>query len=592
MNWDLERIYSSIDSQEFNSDFNKLSKHIASVSQWCDENFNDNNEAENKIEVFLKLNNEYRNLYFKLFCYTYLLISIDNEDDEAMNMIDELDVKNDEFMNIYVTFVKWLKNVGDLEQIVESSKYLSEHKFYLNETSLKSKYMLSRDEEEIINKMQRTGSRAWQRLYIETLAGANVKIQIDGKLKTMSLGELKNMAYQKDSSLRKLASKKEMKACKNISKTISSCINELSGEAITICEMKGYESVIHKVLLEARVDYETLNTMIKVIEENLVIFHKYYKTKAKVLGNGNKINFYDIYAPIGTANGKISYKDSQNLIVSSFTKFSDDLGNFAKKAFYEKWIDAEPSSKKSNYAISVDIFPIKESRIMTNFSGNYIDTSILAHEIGHAYHSYCLKDEELLNTDYPIPMAETASIFCETIINNELINNVGAEDKVTILERHISDIAYYIVEMYGRFLFECELFERRKTGILSVEELNEIMAKSMEKVYGRTINKNTINEYSWVNNAGFYMAGSEFLNFPYIFGVLFSKGLYAEYLKSKEGFVQDYKKFLKLTSTNNIYDVAKFMNIDIKSREFWEGAFKIIETYIEEFIREVEKEIV
>lgn len=227
---------------------------------------------------------------------------------------------------------------------------------------------------------------------------------------------------------------------------------------------------------------------------------------------------------------------------------------------------------------------------MTNFSGNYIDTSILAHEIGHAYHSYCLKDEELLNTDYPIPMAETASIFCETIINNELINNVGAEDKVTILERHISDIAYYIVEMYGRFLFECELFERRKTGILSVEELNEIMANSMEKVYGKTINRNTINEYSWVNNAGFYMAGSEFLNFPYIFGVLFSKGLYAEYLKNKKGFVQNYKKFLKLTSTNNIYDVAKFMNIDIKSREFWEGAFKIIETYIEEFIRQVEKE--
>ncbi len=111
---------------------------------------------------------------------------------------------------------------------------------------------------------------------------------------------------------------------------------------------------------------------------------------------------------------------------------------------------------------------------MTNFSGNYIDTSILAHEIGHAYHSYCLKDEELLNTDYPIPIAETASIFCETIINNELINKVEAEDKITLLERHISDVAYYIVEMYERFLFEYKLFEKRKLGILSVEELNQI----------------------------------------------------------------------------------------------------------------------
>jgi pepF/M3 family oligoendopeptidase len=589
MNWDLERIYSSIDSQKFNSDFDKLSKHIASVSKWCDENFNNNDKSANKIEAFLKLNNEYRNLYLKLYCYTYLLISVDNEDDEAMNMINELDVKNDEFMNICVTFTKWLKDINNLEEIIESSKYLSEHKFYLNEIFLKSKYMLSKNEEQLINKMQRTGSRAWQRLYTETLSDINIKIKIDGKLKNMSFGELKNMGYQKDSNLRKLASKAEKKACKNISKTISSCINELSGEAITICDMKGYDSVLHKVLVDARMDYETLNTMIKVIEENLCIFHKYYKTKAKILGTGNKINFCDVYAPISTANGKISYKDSQNLIISSFKNFSDNLGDFAKKAFDEKWIDAEPSSKKSNYAISVDIFPIKESRIMTNFSGNYIDTSILAHEIGHAYHSYCLKAEELLNTDYPIPIAETASIFCETIINNELINNVEAEDKITILERHISDVAYYIVEMYGRFLFECELFKKRKSRILSVEELNQIMGKSMEKVYGNTINKNTINEYAWVNNAGFYMAGSEFLNFPYTFGVLFSKGLYAEYLKNKKDFVRDYKKFLKLTSTNNIYDVAKFMNIDIHSREFWEGAVKIIEIYIEEFIKEVDK---
>jgi pepF/M3 family oligoendopeptidase len=589
MNWDLERIYSSIDSQKFNSDFDKLSKHIASVSKWCDENFNNNDKSANKIEAFLKLNNEYRNLYLKLYCYTYLLISVDNEDDEAMNMINELDVKNDEFMNICVTFTKWLKDINNLEEIIESSKYLSEHKFYLNEIFLKSKYMLSNNEEQLINKMQRTGSRAWQRLYTETLSDINIKIKIDGKLKNMSFGELKNMGYQKDSNLRKLASKAEKKACKNISKTISSCINELSGEAITICDMKGYDSVLHKVLVDARMDYETLNTMIKVIEENLCIFHKYYKTKAKILGNGTQINFCDVYAPISTANEKISYKDSQNLIISSFKNFSDNLGDFAKKAFDEKWIDAEPSSKKSNYAISVDIFPIKESRIMTNFSGNYIDTSILAHEIGHAYHSYCLKDEELLNTDYPIPIAETASIFCETIINNELINNVEAEDKITILERHISDVAYYIVEMYGRFLFECELFKKRKSGILSVEELNQIMGKSMEKVYGNTINKNTINEYAWVNNAGFYMAGSEFLNFPYTFGVLFSKGLYAEYLKNKKDFVRDYNKFLKLTSTNNIYDVAKFMNIDIHSREFWEGAVKIIEIYIEEFIKEVDK---
>jgi len=589
MNWDLERIYPSLDSQNFKEDFNKLNKQIENIKKWCDKNLDSNDDAKNKIETFLKLNNEYWDTYLKLYLYPYLLLMIDNEDNKAMEALDKTEIKHDDFINLHLQFTKWLKEIDNLDGIIESSNYIAKHKFYLNEISLKSKYMLSANEEEIINKMKRSGSKSWQRFYNEIVLSMDIKIKIDDKLKKVSFAELKNMLYEKDSELRRIAAKAEKKASKKIANTISYSINELFEEAINICDIKGYDSVLHKVLVDSRMDYETLNTMLKVVEDNLGIFHKYYKVKAKILEDENKLNFYDVYAPISSATGKISYEESKNIIIDSFKSFSDDLGSFAEKAFDENWIDSAPSSKKGSYAMAVDIFPIKESRIMTNFSGNYIDTCILAHEIGHAYHSYCLKDEELLNTNYPTPIAETASIFCETIVNNELINNVKEEDKVTILERHISDVAYYIVDMYGRFLFETEVLEKRKSGIVSVEELNKMMKKSIEKVYGDNINKKTINEYLWVSNMGFYIAGEEFINFPYIFGVLFSKGLYAEYLKNKKDFVRDYEKFLKLTSTNNIYDVAKFMNIDVHSKEFWQGAMNIIESYIDEFISKVNK---
>lgn len=501
-----------------------------------------------------------------------------------MNALEELEQKNNELTKSSVIFTRWLSSISNLEEVINSSPYILEHGFYLKEIVSKSKYMLGENEEEVIAKMKSTGSRAWQRFYMEITSTTLVDVDINGEMQRLSFGEVKNMLYDKDLTLRKIAYNAERKACKDISQAVCACINGISGEALTICDMKGYESPINKVLSEFRMDKETLNAMMSAIKDRLPMLHKYYRKKGEMIGHKFAIPFYDVYASIGTSNGKLSYEEAKNLIISSFKTFSKELSNFAKRAFDEDWIDAEPRAGKGNYGLSVDIFPIKESRIMTNFSGNYIDVIILAHEIGHTYHSYCLRDEQMLNVEYPTPIAETASIFCETIMNNELIKMVPDEEKTVILERSISDAAYYIVEMYGRFLFECEVFQRRKEGPLSVDELNEIMKKSIKEAYGETIDEESINPYSWANNIGFYMAGNEFLNFSYAFGVLFSKGLFAEYVRKGSDFVVAYEMLLKNTSKNNIVDIAKFMNIDVHSVDFWQGALRIIEMDINKLV--------
>jgi oligoendopeptidase F len=190
----------------------------------------------------------------------------------------------------------------------------------------------------------------------------------------------------------------------------------------------------------------------------------------------------------------------------------------------------------------------------------------------------------MLNIEYPTPIAETASIFCETILNNELLKKMPSDEALAILESSISNDLYFVVDFYGRYLFENKLFERRKSGALSVDELNELMVNCMKEAYGSSIEADTIHPYMWMNKVGYFMVGNEFLNFPYSFGVLFSKGLYAQYIKSGQTFVEQYDKFLSETSTNNIADVAKTIGIDVHSMDFWKNSIKLIERDIEKFI--------
>jgi pepF/M3 family oligoendopeptidase len=587
LTWNLDKLYTSFDSEDFKNDIKEIKEYIFTINELDIDIWPKDKNCVSKVEEFLRLTNEYKKLYSKIFSYGYLTSNADFENLEAMKTLEDIDNINSELTEAFVRFNWWLKEVEDLDDIIDASKYISQHGFYLKELLVKSKYLLSKKEELIISKMKNTGSKAWERFYMELISTTEESIIINGKEERLTLSELRNMAYEKDSSLRKTAYYKEADLCKSISLASAKCLNGMSGEALTIYEMKGYKSPLEKVVINSRMDFKTLEAMMSAIKESLPIFHKYYLKKAALLGYKSKLPFYEIYAPTGDSNMKVSYMDAKNLIVSSFNNFSEKLACFSKKVFEEKWIDAEPRKGKCNFGLAIDIFPIKESRIITNFTGNYIDISILAHEIGHAYHSSNLYDETMLNTEYPTPIAETASIFCETIVSNELLKTLPKNEALAILERSISDAVYYIVDFYGRYLFENELFERRKLGPLSVDELNDLMVDCMRKSYGDDIEPETIHPYMWMNKAGYFMADNEYLNFPYSFGILFSKGLYTEYIKKGQVFVNEYDKFLSETSRNNIIDVAKIMDIDVNSIDFWRSSLKLIEKDIEKFINMV-----
>lgn len=585
LTWDLERLYPSFQSEQYQGDEQKLRGLVEDLHTCVLSYAHDNSEAATYAANFLALYNAWRGLYLCLFSYAELSFSADSGNEEAINRMDQLEVIKSKAEEELAVFTKWLAQLGaqGLEQIIAVDVYVGEHAFYLREQQRQALHRLSEEAEAIIASMQATGAKAWERLYKRTLSTLRINLEIAGKSREVTLAELRNLVYDSDPAVRKAAYVAEGEACRRVAEQSAACINSVSGEAAAIYQWRGYPSPLHKVLEASRMDRQTLDAMLLAIEESLPNFHRYYRKKAQLLGH-EQLPFYDMYAPIGNERTiPISYSAAQGLIVSSFNGFSPDMGTFARKVFDERWIDAEPRSGKGNFGMCVDIFPIQESRIITSFTGNPVDVSILAHEIGHAYHSSHLTGLTMVNTDYPIPIAETASIFCETLVNERLLQSATAEEAVAILERGLSDAGYYIVDFYARYLFESRMYARRAHGALPVNELNQLMADAMAAAYGDSVEPGTVHPYMWISKAGYYMAGNEFLNFPYSFGLLFSKGLYAQYKKQGDAFVERYRAFLAGSSRNTITAAAKEMDIDVHSPQFWRDALGLIAADIADF---------
>lgn len=584
MRWSLDQLYSSFDSKEYKDDLEKLDDLILEFENWGDKELTSLDNPVKKMEDFIKFDIDLSNTFSKLFSFASLTTSVEARNETALQNYDKLLVKYTKLTKPQVQFQNFIKHIGNLEELIHSSKLLTEHKFLLETIKRDTKYMLSEKEEVLISKMRNTGSSAWSNLQNMLTSTLLVDIHIDGEDKKLPLPVVRNLAYDKDPKKRKAGYEAELAAYKQIEESSAAALNGIKGEVITISEMRGYKSPLEENLIQSRMDEETLNAMLTAMKEYLPVFQKYFKQKAKLLGYDNGLPFYELFAPIGEVSMSFTYEEAMDYIIKNFNSFSSKLGDFAKHAYENKWLDVEPREGKRGGAFCSSLHPIGECRILSNFNGSFSNMTTLAHELGHGYHGLNLREETILNSRYPMPIAETASIFCETIVVNAALKEANEKEVISILESSISDAAQVIVDIYSRYLFETELFNRRKTHPLSVNELKDIMLDAQANSYGEGLDPNIKHPYMWLNKPHYYSAGRSFYNFPYAFGLLFSKGLYAEYLNRGESFIKEYDDLLNATGKNNIKDVALRMNIDVQDPEFFRGSLKLIEKDIEKFI--------
>ena len=584
MRWSLKELYPSFESKEFKEDSEKILEMIEEINLFAKENLLDHSNGKEKIEQYLKHNIAITKLISKVLGFSNLNMAVDARNEVARENFSRIAMKLTDLTRPEVLFQKFILSEDQFDQYIEESPLLKEHEFYLQEAKRNASYMLSEGEEILISKLSATGSKAWTNLQNIITSTLLVDINIDGKKVKMPLPAVRNLAYDKDEKVRKAAYEAELSAYAKIEESSAAALNGIKGEVITITETRGYASPLEETLISSRMDESILEAMFMAIRESLPLFEEYLKRKAKLLGHKNGLPFYDLFAPIGEVKRSFTYEEAVAFVVKNFNTFSERLGSFAQNAYDKNWLDVEPRDGKRGGAFCSNLHAIGESRVMSNFDGSFSNMTTLAHELGHGYHGFNLKKESILNSSYPMPIAETASIFCETIVVNAALKEADEKEALTILEQSISDACQVIVDIYTRYLFETELFKVREDHPLSVNELKEVMLKAQKEAYGEGLDPDVLHPYMWLNKTHYYSAERNFYNFPYAFGLLFSKGLYAEYLKRGEEFVAEYDELLAITGKSTVKDIALTMGIDITKPDFFRASLEIVKEDIRKFL--------
>lgn len=584
LNWSLKELYPSFESEEFKIDMDKLTSKINEVNEWANDIVKDNNDILVKLEEYIKRYSKLTELISKIGAFIELSISVNTKDTEALRYSDIFEKKLTHMVEASTKLERYISTIDNIECIIEKSELLKAHEYVLKSIVEKSKYLLSDKEESIIANMKNTGSNAWSKLKDNLISSLMVEIKENDEVKEYPLTVVLNMAEDKSEEVRKRAYEAEISSYKKVEEGVAAALNGIKGEVLTVCDFRGYKSPLEKTLLDSRMDEESLNAMLDAMKESLPVFRKYLRRKAEMLGHKNGLPFYDLYAPISNADMKFTYDEGAKFVVKNFRTFSDNLGNFAQKAIDNNWIDVEPREGKVGGAFCAGLHFIGESRILLNYGGSFGDVVTMAHELGHGFHGECLKNEAILNSEYPMPIAETASTFCETIIKKAAIKEADKDEALAILEAEICDCTQVIVDIYSRFLFEKSVFEARRESALTVEQIKELMLKAQREAYGDGLDSEYLHPYMWAWKPHYYDADYNYYNFPYAFGLLFAKGLYAEYLNKGDSFTSEYERLLSITGKNKIADITKEVGIDIHNNEFWRNSLKTIEEDIEKFI--------
>ena len=584
LNWSLKELYPSFESQEFKIDMDRLTSKINEVNEWANEIVKDNNDILIKLEDYIKKYSKLTELISKIGSFIQLSISVNTKDTEALRYSDIFEKKLTHIVEASTKVERYISNIENIDCIIEKSELLKAHEYVLKSIVEQSKYLLSDKEESIIANMKNTGSNAWSKLKDNLISSLMVEIKENDEVKEYPLTVVLNMAEDNSEEVRKRAYEAEIASYKKVEEGVAAALNGIKGEVLTVCDFRGYNSPLEKTLIDSRMDEESLNAMLDAMKESLPVFRKYLRRKAEMLGHKNGLPFYDLYAPISNADMKFTYDEGAKFVVKNFRTFSDNLGDFAQKAIDNNWIDVEPREGKVGGAFCAGLHFIGESRVLLNYGGSFGDVVTMAHELGHGFHGECLKNEAILNSEYPMPIAETASTFCETIIKKATIKEANKDEALAILEAEICDCTQVIVDIYSRFLFEKSVFEARKESALTVEQIKELMLKAQREAYGDGLDPEYLHPYMWAWKPHYYDADYNYYNFPYAFGLLFAKGLYAEYLKKGESFTSEYERLLSITGKNKIADITKEVGIDIHNKEFWRNSLKTIEEDIEKFI--------
>lgn len=584
--WSLDSIYPGYDSEKYVRDRDELVKTSSSLLKKLDDRASRKKDPEKWLKFMLKKMDQAWGLYATLSSFVQCAYATNTNDTRTLNELNAIEEEVLALREVEVRFRTELKSLRKhLPRLAAKSKTIERFRFFLDEQLELADKQMSVAEENLAADLMRPGADAWGRL--QDSISSNLSWPWEGE-ERKTVVQLRSLAMDPSRETREKAYRKELEAWKSMETPIAAALNGVKGFTVILDRRRHYESPLARAAQQSRITRATLDAQIGTMERNLGVFRTYLEAKAKLIGVP-RLAFFDLFAPVGDATRRWSFREARDFIVEQFSSFSWELGDFAERAFTEQWIDAEPREGKIGGAFCAGMPLAGESRILANFDGTFDSLFTLAHELGHGYHGHVLRDMPVLLQDYPMTLAETASIFCETIVFNRAMESSGADDRLAVLELLLQSATQVIVDILSRFKFEAALFERRAKAEVSPAELCELMTQAQLATYGDALDPDALHPYMWAVKPHYYSAGLSFYNFPYAFGQLFGLGLYAKYTEDVHEFPIRYRKLLQMTGQATANQVTKAAGFNIESEEFWQSGIDVIAARVNEFAALVEE---
>ena len=572
--WNLDVIYRGFDDPAFAADMEKLEKLVKDYAAFAGEL--DRQTPLDGLKKGIALEEALTVLTAKLGEYASLRQSVNTRDAEAGSRLGQVMQRISGAAGAQAQWREWVSKIPDLMVLVAGDETLKDYTFLFERLLRNSTHLLGSLGEQISARLSMSGSSAWSDL--QGYLTSTVPVSYNGG--TTNLSAIRNLAYDPDPAVRKAAYEAELSCYDRIKDSVAFALNSIKLETISDCQLRGYGSPLDRTLEQSDMKRQTLDAMLGAMEEYMPKFRQYLRAKGKALGHENGLPWYDLFAPMGKSAAQYTAEDAKRILVELFSTFDQELADMVARAFDESWIDFYPRDGKTGGAFCAGVECIGQSRILTNFDGTFGSIVTLAHELGHAFHNQCIRTHRPLNRDYSMPVAETASTFNECVVMAAAIRQAKSHDEeLALIESQLQDVTQIICDIYSRYLFESMVLENREQQFMDADTLCGMMLKAQEQSYGDGLDPNFRHPYMWICKSHYY--GSTFYNFPYAFGGLFARGLYAQYQREGAAFVPKYKKLLRTTTVATAEDVAQVAGIDLTDKEFWRGALQTVAQQID-----------
>ena len=587
MNWDLTSYFPQFDGAEMRRFKEALRRDIASLKDRAASLLPLNDENASGWEDVLTRNEALTRRMSHLSSYVSCLAASDGRNEDYLKEEAALASMRAELAKVRVELLRGVKETPD--EIFASfiaQRSLDGAQNYLKRLREEARRAMSTEKEILATDLGLDGIQAWGRLYDKISSRLEFDMLYpDGNRERLPMSQRRSLLEHPDRRVRKAAFDGGNAAWQSVEDAAAAALNAIAGTRLTLNRHRGVGHFLDLALFQAAISAKTLNALFEALFAHLEIPRRILRLKAKSMGT-NGVAWYNLGAPIDIPNRQpLSWDQAKDLVKNAFTRAYPALGHFFQIEIDRNWIDWEPRAGKRPGAFCTSSMLSKESRVFMTYNETLGDVLTLAHESGHAFHGYMMREVRPYARIYPMTLAETASTFGELVLTHGLLEDPSISDaqKAMMLDVEVGHGAIYLLDIPVRFEFEKSFYEERKSGELSVSRLKELMIETQRRILGDVLEPGGEDPYFWASKLHFYITGLTFYNFPYTFGFLLSRGLFAMLKKEGKDFLPKYEEFLRLAGSDTAENVVqRTVGSDIGKPEFWSEAIQSLE---EPFLR-------